>query len=200
MNKKPTPEELEQLIHRELRALPPRKAPAGFEARLHAAVEARTGAQSASAAKLEQLVHRELRALPARKAPGTLEARVLAAIEHQAAVAWYHKSWSYWPAGVRGAFLAVATTIAGAMIYGGYKAFAGADATAHAVTAEVGERFAFFSQLYHGLRWTIELGNSVVSTIPSLWLYGGLAFAAVIYAAFFGLGAAAYRTLYRTTR
>src|SRR4051812_24357140 len=98
MSENLTPDELEKFIHRELRALPPRKAPAGFEARLQAAVEARTALRSASGTQLEALVHHELRALPLRKAPATLESRVLAAIEHQAAVAWYHKSWAYWPA------------------------------------------------------------------------------------------------------
>ena len=81
MNEKMTPEDLEKFIHRELRALPPRKAPAGFEARLQAAVEARLALRTQSPEQLEQLVHRELRGLPLRKAPATLEARVLAAIE-----------------------------------------------------------------------------------------------------------------------
>ena len=51
--------------------------------------------------ELEEFIHRELCGLPVRPAPSTLEARVLAAIEHRARIAWYHKSWSYWPAAVR---------------------------------------------------------------------------------------------------
>src|SRR5690606_33318965 len=116
MNKKMTPEELEKFIHRELRALPPRKAPAGFEARMQAALAARSTQAAVTPERLEQLVHRELRALPLRKAPAGFEARVMAEIERRAAVAWYHKSWSYWPAAVRAAFLAVGTGVAGATV------------------------------------------------------------------------------------
>ena len=102
MKKKMTPEELEQFIHRELRGLPPRKAPSGFEARLQARLDSRVAEPAtASAERLEQLVHRELTALPLRRAPRTLELRVLAEIERRAAVAWYHKSWSHWPAAVK---------------------------------------------------------------------------------------------------
>src|SRR6185369_1483903 len=105
MNKKMTPEELEKFIHRELRALPLRKAPAGFEARLQAAVGARPAGSAQSSERLEQAIHRELRSLPPRRAPRTLEARVLAEIQRRATIAWYHKSWSYWPAPVRAAFI-----------------------------------------------------------------------------------------------
>jgi hypothetical protein len=39
-------------------------------------------------------------------------------------------------------------------------------------------------------------GAIVWRSIPSLWLYGGLAFVVTMYAAFFGLGAAAYRSFF----
>ncbi|HEY8993961.1 MAG TPA: hypothetical protein VIM71_04825, partial [Lacunisphaera sp.] len=73
-----TPEELEKFIHRELRALPPRKAPASLEARLQAVVGAHATTGVMADSQLEQRIHRELRALPLRKAPASLEARVLA--------------------------------------------------------------------------------------------------------------------------
>lgn len=195
MNEKMTPEDLEKFIHRELRALPPRKAPAGFEARLQAAVEARLALRTQSPEQLEQLVHRELRGLPLRKAPATLEARVLAAIEHQAAVAWYHKSWTYWPGAVKAAFLGVATGVSGAAIAAFYLLTQGADTGT--LVAAGGERFAGVAALFHVLRWMVGYVSASIASIPPLWLYGGLAFVAALYATFFGLGAAAYRTLYR---
>jgi len=195
MNEKMTPEDLEKFIHRELRSLPPRKAPAGFETRLQAAVEARLGLRTQPAEQLEQLVHRELRSLPLRKAPSTLESRVLAAIEHQATVAWYHKSWTYWPGAVKAAFLGVATGVSGAAIAAFYLITQGADTSA--LTAAASERFGGVAALFHVFRWMATYTSDTIASIPPLWLYGGLAFVAALYATFFGLGAAAYRTLYR---
>lgn len=189
MNKKMTPEELEQFIHRELRGLPPRKAPAGFESRLQAVIEAR--AATPSAEKLEQLVHRELRSLPLRKAPRSLESRVLAAIEQQATVAWYHKSWSYWPAAVRAGFLGLATALSSIAIAAFYLMSQGAEASA--LTSAAGERLAGFMALVHFFRWMTAYASDTIASIPPLWLYGGLAAVATLYATFFGLGAAAYR-------
>ncbi|MBI2512389.1 MAG: hypothetical protein HYV96_10435 [Opitutae bacterium] len=200
---KMNPDELEQFIHRELRALPPRKAPEGFEARFQAKLAARQG-QTANASashaalspeQLEHLVHAELRALPPRRAPHTLEGRVLAAIEQRSAVAWWHRSWSYWPTGVKAAFAFVATAFAGTIVAASYSLFSGV--TPEKVAAEAGERLSLFTKLWHAAAWVVDFVSSQVGAIPSLWLYGGLAFVATMYVAFFGLGAVAYRALYR---
>ncbi|MBA4137769.1 MAG: hypothetical protein C0518_10675 [Opitutus sp.] len=191
-----SPEELEKLVHRELRALPPRQAPAGFEARFQAKLAAREAQAALSPEKLEHLVHRELRALPLRPAPRTLEARVFAAIEARNSIPWWHKSWSYWPMAMRAVFAAIATIFAGAGVAGCYALFSGADATA--ATAAATERLGIFVQLYHAATWIFDFAAYLLASIPPLWLYGGLAFAATMYVALFGLGAAAYRTLYRS--
>ena len=195
MNKKMTPEELEQFIHRELRALPPRKAPAGFEARLQQAVAARTSARTASAEQLEQLMHRELRSLPLRKAPSTLEARVLAEIERRATVAWYHRSWSYWPAAVRAMFLVAGTAFAGVASAAFYQLSQGA--AAETVMHDVATGFGWVTRFVAAVGWSFNFVQQMLETIPPLWLYGGLAFVGLMYAMFVGLGAAAYRYLYR---
>lgn len=197
MKNKMTPEELEKFIHRELRALPPRKAPAGFEARLQAAVEARTAMGVFSSAQLEQGIHRELRALPPRRAPRTLEGRVLAEIERRAAVAWYHKSWSYWPAPVRVGFLAFGTAFAGAAIVAFYLFSQGA--AAETVAQEIAAGFGWITRIAGAFAWTGQFIRQLVGGIPPLWLYGGLAFIAAMYATFVGLGTAAYRYLYRNS-
>lgn len=195
MNPKMTPEELEKFIHRELRALPPRKAPAGFEARLQAAVEARTAMGAQAPEQLEQRIHRELQALPLRRAPATLEARVLAEIERRATVAWYHKSWSYWPAPVRAAFLGLGTGFAGAAIAAFYLLSQGA--ALDAVVTEFAAGFGWITRIFGAIAWTYRFVHQLGADIPSLWLYGGLAFIAAMYATFVGLGTAAYRYLYR---
>jgi len=194
MNKM-TPEELEQFIHRELRSLPPRKGPAGFEARLQAAVAARVALPSQSPEQLEQLVSRELRALPLRRAPRSLEARVLAAIEQRAMIPWYHKSWTYWPAAVRTTFLALATGVTGAMIILFF--LMSRDIDTSTLSADAGSRLGGVTRLYDVGAWIVNFASNIFSSIPSLWLYGGLAIVAALYATFLGLGAAAYRTIYR---
>lgn len=195
MNKKMTPEELEKFIHRELGSLPPRKARPGFEARLQAAVAARTAQPADSSVRLEQAIHSTLRALPPRKAPTTLEARVLAEIERRATVAWYHKSWSYWPAAVRAVFLVAGTAFAGVALAAFYQLSQGA--AAETVVHDVATGFGWISRLIAAASWTVNFVQLQVAAIPSLWFYGGLAFLAAMYATFLGLGTAAYRYLYR---
>ena len=41
-----------------------------------------------------------------------------------------------------------------------------------------------------------ELAAALARAVPADWVYGGLALSAALYAALFGLGVAAYRTLY----
>jgi hypothetical protein len=149
--------------------------------------------------ELEQFIHRELRSLPPRRAPRSLEARVLAALEHQAVIPWYHKSWSYWPAAIRALFLALATGISGAIVAGFYLLASGVDTTTVAAqAAKAGQQLGVLTKAYHVVAWIAEFSAGLFNNIPALWLYGGLALVAALYATFFGLGAAAYRMLYRS--
>ena len=146
--------------------------------------------------ELEKFIHQNLRSLPPRRAPRNLEARVMAAIEQRAAIAWYHKSWAYWPAAVRSAFLAVATGVAGAATTAFY--FLSTGVTATNLSGEVAEQFSWATRLGAALNGVSEFISLVIRNVPPLWLYGGVAFVAMMYVTFFGLGAAAYRTLYRS--
>ena len=85
--------------------------------------------------------------------------------------------------------------MSGAAITAFYLMSRGADPSA--LTAAVGERFAGAKALFHVFRWIVSYTSDTFASIPSLWLYGGVALVATLYAAFFGLGATAYRTLYR---
>ena len=148
--------------------------------------------------ELEKFIHRELRGLPVRHAPSTLEARVLAAIEHRASIAWYHKSWPYWPAAVQALFLVAITALAGSAVGAFYLFMQGAQVAQ--IGADIGSRFAVLSLLYRAGVWTINFFGQIFSSIPPLWLYGGLTFIGSLYALFFGLGAATYRVLYRNNQ
>lgn len=142
--------------------------------------------------ELEKFIHRELRGLPERAAPHTLESRVLTALEQRTNVAWYHQSWSYWPATARAAFLALATGIAGSAIVAFYQLSQGA------AVHEIGTAFGWIPRLVSVGTWVANFTYQMISDIPSLWFYGGLAFIAVMYVTFVGLGTAAYRYLYRS--
>ncbi len=145
--------------------------------------------------ELEQLIHRELRALPARRAPRTLEARVRTALAQQAAQPWYHRSWSYWPATVRAAFLATATGLSGAALTA--LSFASRTPASAALTQQVDAGFQGFTRLVGAGQWLGKFATHLLTGIPPLWLYGGLTAVVACYVMCFGLGAVAYRTLYQ---
>ena len=145
--------------------------------------------------ELEPFVHRNLRALPPRRAPDTLEARVLAAIERRAWVPWYHRSWTYWPAPVRAVFLALAGGVSACAIATFFLLSRGAEVAS--LAAAVAERLAWIPKFFRVAQWIVALAGEMLAGIPPLWRYGGLAIIGLLYAAFFGLGAAAYRALRR---
>jgi len=120
----------------------------------------------------------------------------MAALEQRAAIAWYHQSWSYWPSAVRAAFLAVATGVSGAALTAFYLLSTGVDTTS--LSSEFADRFSGVLRLGSIVTGASDFVGLVIRNTPPLWLYGGAAFLAVMYVSFFGLGAAAYRTLYRS--
>jgi anti-sigma factor RsiW len=144
--------------------------------------------------KLERLIHRTLRELPARRAPSTLEQRVMAEIERRAALPWWHQSFAHWPLAARAAFLLVSAGLAAVVWNGTVWAFGGFEAAQfqHIFATQLGwiENMRVLSHAIVGF------GEIIIRNIPALWLYGSLAIAAALYATFFGLGAAAYRSLY----
>ena len=144
--------------------------------------------------QLEKMVHAALRSLPDRRAPASLEARVLAAVEARAAIPWWHKSWSYWPQWVRAVFLVFCAGLAGLVVYTGVYVQTGFDTAQTSGT--LAPMLAFANRVMDIGRGLADFVALVMRHIPSLWIYGTLAFVAGLYAMLFGLGAAAYRTLW----
>ena len=138
--------------------------------------------------KLEQLIHHTLRALPDRRAPRSLESRVLAGIAARQALPWWRQSFAHWPLAVRAAFLVLAGGLAAGLVLLGT---AGSADLLHAVRGFL----APVAQVRAVASFVADLGATVFRSIPTLWLYGVVAFIATLYAALFGLGATAYRTL-----
>lgn len=140
---------------------------------------------------LEKLIHQTLRALPDRAAPRSLEQRVLAAIAARQALPWWRQSFIHWPLAARGAFVVLSAVLAAAILAGYFRA-----------SGEVQSASLFAGPLAAWARLQAfggamsDLGGVIWRSIPSWWIYGAFAFAATMYAAFFGLGAAAYRTFF----
>lgn len=138
-------------------------------------------------ARLEQLIDRALRAQPLLRAPADLQARVLAEIGRRAALPWWRKSFAYWPTPARIAFFIASVGFVKAGLMAAMWAMGPV------------ESVALPTHLPTQLTWMSAVTTSValvVHSIPPLWLYGGAALFAAMYAMLFGISAAAYRTLY----
>ncbi len=147
-----------------------------------------------SPADLERLIHRTLRELPARRAPSSLEQRVLAELARRAALPWWRKSFAHWPLAARAVFLVACLGLVKLALMGSVWVMAGFDSVQyHEAFAQPVVWLESLRALFHAGTGFIEV---ITRNIPPLWLYGGLAFVATLYAALFGLGAAAYRLLY----
>ena len=147
---------------------------------------------SESAEKLEQTLSQALRGLPLRRAPVTLEARVVNELARRAALPWWRGSFANWPAAARAAFVVLCAGLVAVTILGGVSAYLGG--------RSVNEVSALLLSWLHPFLVVMSsaggLAALLVHVIPPLWWYGGLALAIFLYVTLFGLGAAAYRTLY----
>ena len=143
--------------------------------------------------KLERLLQQELRALPLRRAPSSLESRVFGELARRAALPWWRRSFAKWPTGPRVVFVLLCVALMGATFLGGVSSVVGVRSL-----NEVGA--LLLSWLQPALVVMASAGGLaalLVRLIPPLWIYAGLAVGAMLYVMLFGLGAAAYRMLYR---
>jgi hypothetical protein len=138
--------------------------------------------------RLERLVDSALRELPLRRAPLNLESRVFEELARRAAMPWWQRSFMQWPRAARVLLLGVCSVLGALTIVGGAR-----------IVVNVGPALRPAPELDRALALLSASKNliaTLVGTIPPMWIYEGLALAAILYAALFALGAAAYRTLY----
>ncbi|HSZ09667.1 MAG TPA: hypothetical protein VK794_14090 [Steroidobacteraceae bacterium] len=142
--------------------------------------------------RAERAVDQALKGLPPRRAPSTLESRVIHELQRRAALPWWRVSFVHWPAAPRVAFVIICIALVAATILGGVSAFVGVGSLSEMAALVLSWAHPFLAVLSSAG----GLAALLVHIIPPLWLYGGLALGIVLYVTLFGLGAAAYRTLY----
>jgi hypothetical protein len=142
--------------------------------------------------KLEQVLHQALKGLPPRRAPSTLESRVVKSLARRALLPWWRVGFANWPVGARVAFVLICAALVAATILGGVSAYLG-DRSFNEVSALV---LGWVHPLLAVMSSAGGLASLLVRVIPPLWLYGTLGLGILLYVTLFGLGAAAYRTLY----
>ena len=144
--------------------------------------------------KLERLIHRTLRELPPRRAPHSLESRVMAELERRAALPWWRQSFMHWPVAARVAFIVTSAGIVKVVLMA--VVWAMADFDTAQFTAAFSPQFAWLQSGLDLVATLFNAGGAIFHSIPPLWLYGTATVLAAMYAALFGIGAAAYRTLH----
>ena len=136
--------------------------------------------------ELERQLTRTLRDQPLRRAPSTLERRVLAQIEAGAAASSWRRGFAHWPVAARLVFLAASVGVVKVALM--IAMWIASPLDSPAVSVDLPSQVAWLQTLL------VAIG-SVARTVPSLWVHAGLAILALMYAALFGIGATAYRTM-----
>ncbi len=142
--------------------------------------------------KLESLIHRTLRDLPHRRAPATLVSRVFGELQRRAELPWWRRGFAQWSPATRFSFVIVSVAAMTLMLWNAPRPF---------------EKLRLLSDLnsfaFSWVQPVMALGGSarqlsavLANVIPAAWMYIALGVGAMFYVILFGLGAAAYRTLY----
>jgi hypothetical protein len=132
--------------------------------------------------ELDRQVTRALQAQPPRRAPGTLERRVLAQIESGAAAVGWRRGFAHWPLAARIMFLAASAGIVKVAL--SMALWLASPDLSFDLPAQV----AWVQTLLVAIA-------SVVRTVPPVWIHAGVLILLAMYAALFGIGATAYRTV-----
>ena len=136
--------------------------------------------------ELERLVTRALQDQPLRRAPDALERRVLAQLESGAAIARWRRGFAHWPMAARVAFLAASVGVVKLAL--SIAVWLSAPLDSPASSFDLPSQVAWLQTLFVVI-------SSIARTVPSLWVHAGIAILVILYAALFGIGASAYRTV-----
>ena len=140
--------------------------------------------------RLETAIDAALRELPLRSAPPSLELQVLEELSRRAELPWWRRSFASWPLVARVGFVLMCVLLIGLAFVGGVWAMQSLGSPALGSLSMPWARHLF------ALMGALGELASLVRIVPPNWVYEGLAASVALYAALFGLGIAAYRTLY----
>ena len=142
--------------------------------------------------QLEKNLHAALRGQPVLRAPSSLEQRVRAEIARREARPWWRRSFAEWPAVARAAFFALS----------GCAACISIAVTLTMLNGPGAEFAGLFLQKFLTIResvqWLAAAGSRWLSTLSTGWFYLAGAIVAAAYLGLLGLGAAAYRLLWKS--
>jgi hypothetical protein len=141
--------------------------------------------------ELERLIGATLRQLPLRQAPPALESRVLQELERRAALPWWSRSLAHWPLAARAVFVLICIGLAGAALLAAPWAANGFESLHDTAVSMPWAHEAITLASIAG-----DLLALLLRTVPPAWLHDALTVSVLLYAAFFGLAIAGYRTLY----
>jgi hypothetical protein len=147
--------------------------------------------------QLERFIGRVLGQQPLRQAPSSLELRVMQELALRTSRPWWLQGFGRWPWVARLLFLPLGLGLVQLSFTATSRLSSLWQSLQHSApvsTAQSGlQLLSNFGQAVQ------SLGNVVTHEIPQIWIYGGAAVALLLYAAMFGLGAAAFRTLVVST-
>jgi len=132
-----------------------------------------------------------VRELPLRRAPATLEFRVCRELARRAARPWWFRGFTQWPAAARISFVVICSAIIRLTVGDGAWTMV-AETLSHAAAAPVSWTHATAALIGSAC----EVAALLLRVVPATWIYGALTAGVALYAALFGLSAAAYRALY----
>jgi len=144
----------------------------------------------------EQFIDAVLRKQPLRRAPAGFEARVLRRLAQQAARPWWVQGFSRWPKAAQLLFLPLAIACVPLLFRAAGSLGELLQSARQSAPLSAAESAAStVGSLGHAAQ---TVGDVVMRAIPSVWIYGSVGLATLLYVALFGLCAAAFRTLVLT--
>lgn len=117
----------------------------------------------------------------------------MAAIAAREALPWWRQSYRAWPAAARVVFLAVSGALSVGLMLA--TVWLMTDFRSSDVAQVLATPLLWIELARDSLSGVSRVCGVIARQIPTVWLYGGLAVFAAMYATMFGIGAAAYRAL-----